>query len=86
MTSEITTQILQQIRTDIAELRTGVQGDISSLRAEVRDLRSDVNHRFTQVNDQFSAVLALMGRFVRHDEGHDRRLTALEALAGSTET
>jgi len=79
MTTEITTQILQQIRTDIADLRGEVQGDMSSLRTEIRELRSEMNHRFEQVNDQFSAMLALMGRLVRNDQSHDERLTTLEA-------
>jgi hypothetical protein len=75
MTTDITTEILQQLRTDIAEFR-----------ADVDHRFARVDDRFDRVDSQFLAMMELVGVALRKDREHDRRLDEIESRVPSTDS
>jgi hypothetical protein len=75
MTTDITTEILQQLRTDIADFRANVDHRF----ARVDELFERIDDRFDRVDSQFLAMMELVGVALRKDQEHDRRLDELES-------
>lgn len=75
MTTELTTEILQQIRADIAD----VKSEVVDVKRDVSDLRTHVDRGFERVDGQLLAMMELIGVALRKDQEHERRLDALEA-------
>jgi hypothetical protein len=75
MTTEITTEILQQIRADIADLKTEMNGRFERLEEHV-------DQGFERVDDQLLAMMQQTGALFRLYRDHDQRLAAIESGSG----
>jgi hypothetical protein len=85
VTEDITTQILIQIRADIADLRTTLGAEIGDVRTEVGELRTQVTRLDTSVRslrEQFGSMTQILGLLARNDERIDGRIAALERHLG----
>ena len=78
MTEDITTQILIQIRTDIADMRTSLGAEIADVRTQVTRLDTSVR----SMREQFASMTQILGLLARNDERIDARIAALERHLG----
>jgi len=90
--SDITVEILKDIRDEIRGVRTELGGEIRGVRSEVRELRGDANQRLDANNQRLDLVeatlldLAEQQRFVvRYTKAIAERGTSLEPRVGALE-
>lgn len=82
MTTEITTEILQQIRADIAGLKVDMNERFEQVDRRFDRLEEHVDRGFERVDDQMLAMMQQSGSLFRLYRDHDQRLTTLESGTG----
>ena len=82
MTEDITSQILIQIRQDIAKVDSRVGSLEERLESGLADLRSEMRQGFAKVNEQLGAVVILMGHLARNDDRLEARIETIERHLG----
>lgn len=83
--SDITVQILEGIRADIAALDAKVEaldvkidGVEGRLDRKIDALDHRLSHRLDQTNDRLGSMVDLLGHFAKREDDIDSRLRALE--------
>ncbi|HEY7371429.1 MAG TPA: hypothetical protein VIF57_04565 [Polyangia bacterium] len=98
--SDITVEILKDIRDDIRGVRTELRTEIGGLRSEIGSVHAELRQLRTDTNDRFEAVesvlrdLAEQQRFVVHytkalaerDSRLEGRVSSLESRVEKLET
>lgn len=94
--SDITIEILKDIRDDIRGVRSGVhevRAEVHDLRTDVQDLRSDTNKRFALVeaaildlSEQHRFVVRYTKAIADRDGQLEPRVSALESRVDKLET
>jgi uncharacterized protein YukE len=83
MTTEITTEILQQIRADIADVKTDISDLKGDMNGRFERLEEHVDQGFERVDDQLLAMMQQTGALFRLYRDHGQRLTAIESGSGA---
>ncbi|WP_133513020.1 hypothetical protein [Candidatus Thiosymbion oneisti] len=89
MTTDLTTEILKQIRDGITELREDFNHRLDQTNSRLEELRQDFNHRLDQTNSRLGRVeqgLNDLGKFMRqialdqakHERFHVHHVERLE--------
>ncbi|WP_089729107.1 hypothetical protein [Candidatus Thiosymbion oneisti] len=89
MTTDLTTEILKQIRDGITELREDFNHRLDQTNSRLEELRQDFNHRLDQTNSRLGRVeqgLNDLGKFMRqialdqakHERFHAHHVERLE--------
>lgn len=84
MTEDITTQILVQIRTDIAEMRTELREEITDvrteLRAEIAELRTEVRTDIAELRNEVRTDIGELRTSVRSLQRQFASMTEIVGL------
>jgi hypothetical protein len=90
--SDITVEILKEIRDEIRVLRAdtnvqfnGVRGEIQGVRGEILQLRADTNERFGVVESSLHDLTEQRHSFVQYARAMSERDARLEARVGALE-
>jgi ABC-type transporter Mla subunit MlaD len=84
--SDITVQILEDIRRDIAAMDAKFEAKFDAVDAkflatqqQIEGLGRNLGRRLDRTDERLNSIVALMGHFARRDDDIDARLRALEA-------
>ena len=79
MAEDITPQVLQQIRQDMAGLGERMSGFEDRVDRNITSLREEMRRGFAHTQEQLSSMIALMGVLAKNDDRLERRIEAIEA-------